>query len=164
VAQLALERRWTDWFARQDIDHIAFGVLVLRRPDTKRSGKFTSFIADKLPETGGGRQVESILHAMNTPLSPDSVPVLVPHVIYQQLVHDGDSYTSMPAELFALESAGIGLTVLPEALATILAVDGTSSASSLSGQQNPENTILQDAFQRGLIDLTANPSQDVSYT
>ena len=152
--QLALERRWADWFAAQGIDHIAFGALNLRRPIMARNGRFDAVVAEKLPEdSGGGQQIERMIRAMDAPLAPDSVPIAVPHMVYQQLVHDGASYTSMPAEFFCLDSAGIGLTVLPEVTPALLAVDGKTPITEIADPDDPGHAVLLEAYRRGLIDL-----------
>ncbi|WP_163887267.1 methyltransferase [Aliiruegeria sabulilitoris] len=151
--QLELEQRWTDWFKAQEIDHIGFGVLTLRRPATARSGRFSYFVADRLPEAGGGRQVDRMLRALDAPLTRNSVPGPVPHVVFQQLVHDGSGYDAMPAEIFSAESAGICLTVPPDAIATIMAVDGCSNVAEIVGPDGSGYDTLDEAYRRGLVTL-----------
>ena len=157
-AQQALERRWVDWFAAQKVDNICFGVLTLRRPLKDRPGCLEYLRADRQPDVRGDRQVDRMLRAMDRPLTLDSIPVPVPHVVYQQLVHDGSRYTAMPVEFFTAQSAGVALKIQPEALATMISVDGSNSVADIAAPDEAGHAVLQDAYRRGFIDLPADPN------
>ena len=147
--------RWVKWFETRSIRTISFGSLTLRRP-ADRAGRFHHLSASSAATNRGGQQIERILKSIDDPdaLNDHALrPALVAHHLIQTLSHDGSSYAATPATLVPIDSAGITLTVPPDAAPLLFEINGEIPIAALTIDAPFGATTLSDLWRHGLLNI-----------